>query len=314
MDRELWTIVLDSVKRCAKRLPRPKRRPAYADWLIVAIYLWCVWHERPLCWGCDDRAHYGSLFRPRKLPSVSQFTRRVRSERCQRLLQLVHDELSGRHDVPADLLYIDGKPLLVSPVSKDKDARRGRVSGGFGKGYKLHAIVTADRRIVVFSVMPLNVAEQSVALELVRYLPPVLPDALLAGDGNYDSAPLHKRLAAGSASPDDDDDDDPRLALLTPLKGQDRVGPQGHGAQTLREMGPQRRAALAVWARHPTLAWFVLDQRLEVERTFGVLCSFAGGLNGLPAWVRGLARVRRWVGAKIILYNARLTAQRRLAA
>ena len=56
MDRELWTIVLDSVKRCAKRLPRPTRRPAYADWLIVAIYLWGVWHERPLCWGCDDRA------------------------------------------------------------------------------------------------------------------------------------------------------------------------------------------------------------------------------------------------------------------
>jgi hypothetical protein len=310
MDRELWTIVLDSIKRAAEQLPRPRRRPAYADWLIAALYLWCVWHERPLCWGCD-RAHYGSLFRPRKLPSVSQFGRRVKSERNQRLLQLVHDELSGRSDVPARLLYVDGKPLLVSPVSKDKDARRGRVSGGFAKGYKLHAIVTAaDRRIVAWSVMPLNVAEQSVALELASHLPPLLPGALTLGDSNYDSAPLHKRLAAGSAFPDDD----PRLALLTPLKGQDRVGPEGHNPQTLREMGPQRRAALALWERHPTLAWFVLEQRLEIERTFGVLCSFAGGLNGLPPWVRGLPRVRRWVGAKIILYHARLTAQRRLAA
>lgn len=160
--------------------------------------------------------------------------------------------------------------------------------------------------------MPLNVAEQSVALELVPYLPPplLLPDALALGDGNYGAALLHKRLAAGSASPGDD----PALALLTPLKGQGRVGPQGHNPQTLRAMGPQRRAAMELWARHPTLAWFVLDQRLEVERTFGVLCSFAGGLNGLPPWVRGLGRVRRRVGAKIILYHARLMAQRRLAA
>jgi Transposase DDE domain len=313
MDRELWRIVLDSIKRCAKRLPRPTRRPTYADWLIAAIYLWCVWHERPLCWGCcGDRAHYGGLFRPRQLPSVSQFTRRVKSDRCQRLLQLVHDELSGRSDVPARLLYVDGKALLVSPVSKDRDARRGRVSGGFAKGYKLHAIVTAvERLIVAWSVMPLNVAEQSVALELVDHLPPLLPDALTLGDSNYDSAPLHKRLAAAGAG---EAGEAAGCVLLTPLKGQGRVGPQGHGAQTLRAMGPRRRAALELWGRDPALAWSVLAHRLEVERTFGVLCSFAGGLNGLPPWVRGLARVRRWVGAKIILYHARLRAQRRLAA
>jgi hypothetical protein len=44
----------------------------------------------------------------------------------------------------------------------------------------------------------------------------------------------------------------------------------------------------------------------EIERVFGVLSCTAGGLAGLPAWVRGLERVRRWVGVKIILYNARL--------
>ena len=53
----------------------------------------------------------------------------------------------------------------------------------------------------------------------------------------------------------------------------------------------------------------MLKARDEVERAFGVLTSTAGGLGPLPAWVRTLGRVRRWVGAKIILYNARLQAQ-----
>jgi len=49
-----------------------------------------------------------------------------------------------------------------------------------------------------------------------------------------------------------------------------------------------------------------------IERVFGVLCCTAGGLGALPPWVRTLDRVRRWVGAKIVLYNARLAVQDRL--
>ena len=40
-----------------------------------------------------------------------------------------------------------------------------------------------------------------------------------------------------------------------------------------------------------------------IERVFGVLCCTAGGLGALPPWVRTLDRVRRWVGAKIVLYK-----------
>ena len=43
-----------------------------------------------------------------------------------------------------------------------------------------------------------------------------------------------------------------------------------------------------------------------------MLTCTAGGLAGLPAWVRGLERVRRWVGVKIIVYNARLKARETL--
>ena len=304
MDRELWALVIAAVKRAAKEVGwnGGRRRPRYPNRLVVAMYLWAVWHDRPLCWACD-RGHYNGLFRPRRLPSVSQFTRRVRSDDVRRVLQLVHDELA-RRGVATREGYLDGKPLLVSPVSKDRQATRGRVSGGFAKGYKLHAFVNEHRRIVVWSVTGLHEDEKTVALHLLPHVAPSLaPDALVLKDSNYDSAPLH-RAAAELV---------PGVALVGPLKGQGRVGPGGHHPVTLRQMGPQRRELLAAWRRCPGLLELVLRARDNVERAFGVLCCAAGGLGtGLPPWARTLGRVRRWVGAKIILYNARLAAQDRL--
>jgi Transposase DDE domain len=296
MDRELWQAVLAAVRRAARVVGREhkRRRSPYALWLVVAMYLWCVWHDRPLCWACD-RSHYGRLFRPRKLPSVSQFTRRVKEERFQRVLQLVHDELARRGLVTA-LGYLDGKALTVSPVSKDRDAARGKVSGGWAKGYKLHAYVNGHGRIVVWSVTGLNVAEQSVALELLPHLPPQDPLALLLCDSNYDSAPLHKAAAALGLG----------ALPVTPLKAQGRVKGGSHHPVTLRQMGPGRRELVAAWRDHPHLVRFVLKARAAVERSFGTLVCTGGGLSSLPAWARTLGRVTRWVGAKIILHNARL--------
>ena len=306
MDRELWQTVLGAVKRAAKRVGREpgyrRRRSPYALWLVAAMYLWCAWHDRPLCWACD-RSHYGRLFRPRKrLPSVSQFTRRVKEDDLRRALQLVHDELAGRGEVTA-LGYLDGKAMTVSPVSKDRDAARGKVGGGSGawaKGYKLHAYVNEYGRIVVWSVMPLNVAEQTVALGLLPHLPP--QDRLLAlllCDSNYDSAPLHKAAAALGLG----------ALPVTPLKAQQRVKEGAHHPVTLRQMGAGRRELVAAWRDHPDLVRFVLKARNAIERTFGTLVCAGGGLGGLPAWVRTLGRVRRWVGAKIIFHNARLTVR-----
>ena len=78
-----------------------------------------------------------------------------------------------------------------------------------------------------------------------------------------------------------------------------------------RQMGATRRELVRCWDERPGLAGLVLKARDEIERVFGVLTCTAGGLAPLPAWVRTLPRVRRWVGAKIILYNARLKAQER---
>jgi hypothetical protein len=270
----------------------------YPNRLIVAMYFWCVWQDRPLCWGCQ-RSSYHGLFRPRKLPSVSQFTRRVKSDDCQQILQRVHDQFAQRR-LCCEIISIDGKPLLVSPVSKDRQATRGKISGGYAKGYKLHAMVNEHRRIVVWSVMGLNVDEKTVARELLQTQAAVMtPTSLILADSHYDSAPLHKQVT-----------DPLGLCLLHPLSGQANVGVDGHQPRVLQQMGATRRELVRRWKRQPGLMQFVLNLRDQIESVFGVLCCTAGGLGtALAPWVRTVQRVRRWVGVKIILYNARLEVQ-----
>lgn len=298
MDRELWKSILDAIRQAARRVGwcGGQRQPVYPNRQIVAMYLWCVWHDRPLCWGCLPGS-YGRLFRPGKLPSGSQFTRRIKSDDCQQILQFVHDSFAQR-GLCSELGYIDGKPLLVSPVSKDRQATRGRICGGFAKGYKLHAMVNQQRRIVVWSVMGLNVDEKTVAREaILPNLPEMTPTALLLADSHYDSAPLHKEVA-----------DPLGIGLLHPLSGQQAIsGEQGHLSRTLRQMGATRRELVALWKHRPDLMKFIMKSRIQIESVFGVLSCTAGGLaSALPSWVRTLDRVTRWVGGKIIFYNARV--------
>lgn len=295
MDYELWTSILLAIQRAAKRVGwhGGRRQPVYANWLIVAMYVWSVWHDRPLSWACR-RGSYGALFRPRRLPSISQFTRRIKSDDNQLILQLVHDHFAQR-GVMTNAVYIDGKPLVVSPVSKDRDAKRGKISGAFARGYKLYAAVNANRRIVVWSVMGLNEDEKTLARHvLLPQLPPLTNDGLVMADSHYDSAPLHAQVSEPLG-----------VWLMHPLRNQERATGRFR-ARKLRQMPWSRRELVRLWENHPELMRFIYKARQEIERVFGVLTCTAGGLASLPAWVRHLDRVRRWVGVKIILYNARL--------
>jgi Transposase DDE domain len=307
MDRELWTLVLNVVDRSARIVGwnGGRRRPVYSNYLIVAMYLWSLWHGKPLSWACRKWS-YNGLFRPRVLPSVSQFTRRIDSEDCQRILQLVNDRFAIMPGQITDRLIIDGKPLLVSPVSGDREARRGRISGGFGKGYKLHAVIDQSCRIVVWSVTGLNTDEKTVARQL---LPQVLSritlsnDAWIQADSHYDSAPLHTDTIMPLGLP-----------MLSPLAGQKKKDGK-YRASKLKKMPASRRELVQCWKKHPALMRYLLSSRADIERTFGTFTCSADGLSSLPAWVRGTKRVRRYVGGKIIFYNAMqiLRLQRRTA-
>lgn len=312
MDRTIWNNIKAAVDQALRAVPgrRGRRKQLYSDRLIVLMLLWTVWHDRCLSWACD-RAHYNTLFRPRKLPSVSRFGRRVKAEPVQEVLRHAHEALyrngDGTVPPPGLLTYIDGKAVTVSPVSKDPDAGRCKVCGAFAKGYKLHAFVDERRRVQVWSVQPLNIDEKTVAAALLERLPRgtghtdtpaaiAAAPALTLGDSNYDAAPLHTAYAEHGR------------CLLTPLRCEQFVGPEGRHPRTLANMGPARRELIEVWEHSADLASYVLKSRNHIEGTFSVL-SLACGLDRLPGFVRRLDRVTRWVGCKILLYHARLLAQ-----
>jgi len=283
MDCELWHMVTRTVVRVNRQLPRMGRRPRYGDVLIVRMMLWTVWHDRPLSWGCDCR-HYGPLFRPRQLPSISQFCRRLRTTRVRQMVEQIHDQLS-HSDSPAAVSFFDGKPMVVGRGSRDRDAKKGYADGSFRRGYRLHAWATEDGRIPRFALTSMNVGEPSTARELTDRIE---AGTLVLADANYDSAPLYRAVDARGAQ------------LLTPLKG------RSHAPQQQSRMGPARRRAIQWWEKCPAHCRTLLAQRDQIERIFAALTNFGGGLSPLPSWVRRERRVWRWVAAKLIIYHARL--------
>ena len=160
----------------------------------------------------------------------------------------------------------------------------------------------------MWSVTGLGGDEKTVArVALLPHAPPLAAGAVVLADSNYDSAPLH-RAAAGQTGVTGTTGG---AWLVHPLRGQRRA--RGRFRQReLRQMPTSRRALVELWERRPQLVRRAMKWRNQVERVFAVLTCTAGGLAALPAWVRGLERVRRWVGTKVILYNARLAARERL--
>jgi hypothetical protein len=224
------------------------------------------------------------MYRPKQLPSISQFCRRVKTPRVQKLLDALNVSFL-EHRPTTGVAFLDGKPMVVSEYSKDPDAKIGYADGRMRRGYKLHGFVLQDGRFAGFSVRPLNEGEPSTARGLLGAM---APGTLVLADGNYDSGPLYQAVA------------DHQSMLLTKLRSSAR------SAKQMNQMCPARRAAIHLWEETPSVCEQTLKTRDSVERIFGALTSFGGGLAPLPAWVRRLDRVRRWVTAKIIIYHARL--------
>jgi len=284
MDKDVWLVIRCAIRTADRSIPRIGRRPRYSDRLIVKMFFWSVAHDRPRCWACR-RSSYNALMRPRRLPSNSQFCKRLKHVRVVVLIRRVHELLAGL-DEPISLGYIDGKALPISESSKDPDARTGRGNGAFSLGYKLHALADSLGRIRAFRLRPMNEGEPTVARRhLVRH---VTRGAVILADGNYDGRKLYAAVGRRGAW------------LFTPQKRNRRTD------AAYRKTCPERRAAMEVWRDQPHLARSVYALRGGIERVFSALTSYAGGLAPLPAWVRRLHRVTAWVTAKIALYNARV--------
>jgi len=287
MEQSQWTIVREAIRQVTRSFGRLKRAH-YNDFLIACLYFWAVHHDRPMTWAIDRR-NYNRSFRPRKIPSISQLNRRIASERFQTILQRVHKRLAG--DSRYKGLIFDGQALPVGAVSQDRDARIGHIPGGMGKGYKFHAMIDGDGNIPVFSVMPLNTHELPVARQMLEAFAHDLTGTLVMADGNYDAHVLHKQIARRGGF------------LITHPRG------KAKHPVTRRQMGPSRRLMIDLWDRCPELMERVYQHRKQIERCFGNMACTPGLLTSLPKFVRGLPRVRRFVGAKICLYHAHRMAK-----
>jgi len=292
MDKRIWSIITNVIVSVNRSICRAGRKPTFSDVLILRMYFWAVWHDRPLSWASDHQ-HYGRLFQPRRLPSRSQFCRRVRSKRFSVLLDEIFRRLS-RQSGGESLLFLDGKALPVSESTSDPEATTGRGNGRFSRGYKLHALGAEDGRIRALAVRPLNEHEVPVTeRSLVQHIP---GGALVLADGNYDSSNLYHQVHERGA------------CLFTPLKGK-----RAESSNCLNRMSSARRAIHELWGRNEKLCWEAYRRRGQIERIFSALTSFAGGLGPLPNWVRRLDRVTRWVIVKVTIYHARLLTQREVA-
>ena len=279
-----WQTLYQMIQRAARFLPKPKRKPLYDDTLIVAMFFWAVQHDRPQVWACERR-NYRRPFLPRRLPSISRFNRRIRSPRCQEILKRVEE--TSRAPASREMQLLDGRPLPVGPCSKDKEARPGRVYGGFARGYRLHACMSENAYFLTWKVTSLNVSEKPVARELLTQ---TRPRGLVLADGNFDVGYLYESAARYGGQ-----------LLATPRRG----AGGGH-----RKPNPYRMIGAYLWQSHQ--CW-IREQRKAIDRFFGQHSSYGGGLAPLPAWVRTQARVERWVCAKIILYHLRISLRKNAA-
>lgn len=282
MDRELWTLLSQGMFDVARSFPKPPRQ-TFSAHDIVRVYLWAVLHDRPVLWATNPRS-WPSSMRPRFLPNQSTMSRRLRVESTQQFLSKLGRRITGRpREVWVKML--DGKPLPIAKHSKDPDAAFGRGAGGMDKGYKLHAIWGGAAMPLAWAVQPLNVSETQEARCLI---PQLRGEGYLLADANYDSEHLYTR--ANSAS----------HQLIAPRK---RSGTRlGH-----RRHSPQRLRSIHLLEQSPSpFGRALFAQRRDIERQFGGLVSFSGGLQSLPPWVRTLGRVRLFVHAKLIINAARI--------
>ena len=154
------------------------------------------------------------------------------------------------------------------------------------KGYKLHAAWSNSPMPEAWEVTPLNADEASVA---DRLIPCLRGSGYLLADGNYDIN---------------------RLFDLAWQYGYQLVTPQPAAAPGRRQQSLQRLHSVELMSR--PFGKGLYKQRISIEEAFGNATSFAGGLAPLPAWVRGLERVRTWVWAKLLINAARIIKKHNL--
>jgi hypothetical protein len=286
MERVRWLELYRLASELGKTFPGGVR---YSSAVIVGVFLWAAIHDRPVSWACESQHWPQTLEFGRRLPSQSVMSRRLRSPAVKGLLDAMEQTLRQRGQ-PHWVKSIDSKPLVVGPYSKDRDARWGKATKhGFAKGYKLHAIWDGRALPEAWRIEPMNVHDSQAAVQL---LPQLSGSGYLLGDGQYESN---------------------RLYDLAGACGHQLVAPR---RQTAKGLGHHRHSPFrlhSIELQQRSFGRQLSRERSDIERSFGGLTCFGGGLAPLPSWVRRMHRVRLWVQAKILINAARVLHRRELA-
>lgn len=280
MERELWPSLYRLLREVAKDF-----RQKYVQmqpWVLVAVMLWAALHDRPVSWACQQRHWNTTTLKPCRLPSAATMSRRIDGVAVG-LLWLALERRLRDSGHPGLVAFVDGKPLPIGGNGKDPDARFGRGAGCVAKGYKLHTVWSNRAMPEAWEITPLNVGEKEVAEQLIKQLE---YGGYLLADGNYDASYLYDAAFARG------------YQLVSPCRKAKAPGSGKH------YQSPHRLRGLAILQGGFGKALF--KARTAIERSFGNATSFAGGLGPLPAWVRGLERVRTWVWAKLLINAVRI--------
>lgn len=306
MERELWPELSRAVDAVAAAWRESSKRYTHPTAQIVRVHLWSVLHDRPTCWACDP-ANWPAWARPARagadagagagatptLPDQSTMSRRKRTKPFERFMDAVGARLSGRPSASSLLKRLDGKALPVAAHSKDRDAAWGRGAGQQSNGYKLHAVWSDRPMPEQWAVTPLDVCEKRVARRLLKRLGG--SGGYVLADAYYDASDLHDRAAHVNHQ------------LVAPRR-MPGTG-LGHCYQS-----PHRLRSIAITEPPAGVNPFgpsLRTERDQVERDFGNVSSFGGGLTCLPAWARRVWRVRPWVHGKLLVNAARIRRLRR---
>lgn len=277
MERELWTLLYDM----AMKLDKPFGGWKYSTAEITVVYFWSAVNDRPMSWS-SVKGNWPDDLRPKYLPSQSRVSIRMRRPEAQQLMMDIEQAWLGIVAVWQRLIcMIDGKALSVSGVSKDVDATYGRGAGGMQKGYKLHAVWPDGPLPLAWGLAPMNTSEKRMARQLI---PTLLGGGYLLADPEYDCNDLYDLAHAADHQ------------LFAP-KRQKQHG-LGH-----RPQSPYRLRSIELMKTE--FGKKLYRFRRQIERSFGNLVSFGGGLTCLPPWVRRFPRVRNWVHAKLLINAAR---------
>lgn len=287
MERELWPHLYHSIRLVGGGFHQ--RSVQYQPWVIVMVLVWAVLHDRPISWACQVKNWKTTKLRPINLPSDSTISKRTRSVPVAMLLHALEVTLRGTQH-PDLVALLDAKPLPVGGATKDHTATYGYAAGVMAKGYKIHVIWAGRPIPETWDILPLNVSEVSVAKDLVSRMH---DGGYLLADANYDGNALSD--VAGARG----------YQLLAPA-GSANAG-KGHHYQS-----PYRLRSIQILQTRFGQELFAL--RRQIERDFGNVVAFAGGLSPLPAWVRTIPRVRNWVWAKLLINATRILKLKGLTA